>query len=205
MSHNTKEFNNNSIVSCLLTDKTTNEQMSSEFTCNDVAINYTIMMGVTTSGKKAIGVVKRIIPGVCFEIEQNTSQISMLWSDLMINPVTAKKHIKNYVEPSIEPVIIKYDSTGIPLPPSEALKLRRTDSGADYGYYGYPDCDFWSKEGITPLFVATDSDYSNYRIPKPPTKMREILLECKENAEKQGGEYLKAWQRQMDAINSLFI
>ena len=95
MSHNTKEFNNNSIVSCLLTDKTTNEQMSSEFS-NDVAINYTIMMGVTTSGKKAIGVVKRIIPGVCFEIEQNTSQISMLWSDLMINPVTAKKHIKNY-------------------------------------------------------------------------------------------------------------
>lgn len=200
MSFNKKGFINTAtpIVSCLFTNKDViKKQMISHFTCNDVAIGHTIMMGFTTAGWVGIGVVKRIIPGVCFEIEQKSSQISMLWSGLMIHPATVKKYIKDYTEPCIEPVSIKS--------PPKAPQLRRTDSGADYGFHGYPDCEFWSKQGIMPLFVATCTDYSHYRYPDPPIEIRKMLLEYKEQAEKQGGEYLKAWQEQIDTINSLFL
>jgi len=94
-------------VSCLFTDNSQiRKQMSYDFTCDDVAVGHTIMMGYTTAGWLAIGIVKRIVPGICFEIEQNTSQISMLWCELMIHPETAKKNIKDYVEPLVEPDII---------------------------------------------------------------------------------------------------
>ena len=202
MSFNSKKFIDTAsqIVSCPFRDDSViTKQMTSDFTCDDVAVGHTIMMGFTTCGWLGIGTVKRIVPGVCFEIEQNTSQISMLWSDLMIHPATAKKHIKDYVEPPADPVIVWTVGMGALPPPSQAPQLRRTDSGADYGYHGYPDCNFWSKQGITPLFIATDSDYSCNRCPASSSRMREILLECKEHAEKQGGEYLKAWQKQMES------
>jgi len=80
--------------------------------------------------------------------------------------------------------------------------MRRTDSGADYGFNGYPDCEWWlSQEGVPqPLFVATPFHYGRTELPVSPLTMATILEECKERAVEEGGVFLAAWKRQLSDI-----
>jgi len=167
------------------------EHLTSSFSLDDVVINYTIMYGISTSNRNTIGIVKRIITGVCFEVEnQQTLQLSLLWSDFKVYPPTLKKNIIDFKE--IEPESI----LKITIPP--APKLRRTDSGADYGFHGFPDCDFWILNGIQPIFIATDRDYTTNNYNNIHPEIHKILLDHADIAKEKGGEYYKAWRNQMD-------
>jgi hypothetical protein len=78
--------------------------------------------------------------------------------------------------------------------------MRRTDSGADYGFNGYPDCAWWLAQGVQPLFVATPFHYERTSFPVSPLAMAGILDECKEQAASEGGVFLTAWKRQLSDI-----
>jgi len=82
-------------------------------------------------------------------------------------------------------------------------ELRRTDSGADYGFYGFPDCDFWIRQGIPTVFLASEHMYKDHCLPPSPNTMKIRLEECKETAENEGGEFWKAWKKQMEYVDAM--
>ena len=167
------------------------EHLTSSFSLDDIVINNTIMYGLSTSNHHTIGIVKRIITGVCFEVEnQQTLQLSLLWSDFKVYPPTLKKNIMDFKEIESESIL----KNSIPSAP----KLRRTDSGADYGFHGFPDCDFWILNGIQPIFIATDRDYTTNNYNNIHPEIHKILLDHADIAKEKGGEYYKAWKNQMD-------
>jgi hypothetical protein len=93
---------------------------------------------------------------------------------------------------------------GVTLTLPSAPTLRRTDSGADYGFEGYPDCPWWVSQGVEPVFIATESYYTE-SYPPSPTDMRDVLDQCKDVATQLGGEYLAAWKRQRDSLQSMLV
>jgi hypothetical protein len=84
-------------------------------------------------------------------------------------------------------------------------ELRRTDSGADYGFYGFPDCDFWTRQGIPTVFLAPEHMYKEHSLPPSPSEMKTRLEECKETAERAGVTFWKAWKKQMEYVESMML
>ena len=170
---------------------TTAETTVTDFKLADVTVDVTVMEGLTTSNHMARGTVRRIIPGVCFVVDNGPwSQMSYLWRSFAIiaGAVPSQK--------AVDQEIVVDDMT-LTLP-----AMRRTDSGADYGFNGYPDCEWWlSQEGVPqPLFVATPFHYGRTELPVSPLTMATILEECKERAAEEGGVFLDAWKRQLSDI-----
>ena len=77
--------------------------------------------------------------------------------------------------------------------PLAPIALRRTDSGADYGMPGYPDCEFWERHGIEPVFVATADMYDGSPTSYPPA-LAELLEEHHPEEDSAAG---RAWKRQV--------
>ena len=146
------------------------------------------MMGRSTAGHKVSGVVLEILPGMCFRVDTGV-QISLLWKELAL------------LEPELEPETesdsdADADDEGYEGGPPPPVPIRRTDSGADYSAEGYPDCEFWERQGVEPLYVATASHYSD--MPRDNTHIVRLLVDAREQAAAAGGAYVRAWQRQMD-------
>jgi hypothetical protein len=160
-----------------------------DFKVADVTVDVTVMEGLTTSNHLVRGTVRRIIPGVCFVVDQGPwSQMSYLWRSLAIVEGAAPA-------PRAVDQEIVVDGMTLTLP-----AMRRTDSGADYGFNGYPDCAWWLAQGVQPLFVATPFHYERTSFPVSPLAMAGILDECKEQAASEGGVFLDAWKRQLSDI-----
>jgi len=183
----------------MISDKTTDITSSmstaetkivTDFKLADVTVDVTVMEGLTTSNHLVRGTVRQIIPGVCVVVDQGPwSQISYLWRSLAIVEGAAP------VPRAIDQEIVVDDMT-LTLP-----AMRRTDSGADYGFNGYPDCAWWLSQGVhQPLFVATPFHYERSSYPLSPLAMATILDECKDKATEEGGVFLEAWKRQLSEI-----
>jgi hypothetical protein len=159
------------------------------FLLSDITIHKTVMRGRSTSGKLVEGTVRRIVPGICFEVDPGPGkQRSLLWRELSLVPgLPLPEHTKIVVDGMYPP------------------ELRRTDSGADYGFDGFPDCDFWIRQGIPTVFLASEHMYKEYCLPPSPSEMKERLEECKDTAEKAGGEFWKAWTKQMEYVESMML
>jgi hypothetical protein len=156
--------------------------VNKDFKLADVTVDVTVMEGLTTSNHMVRGTVRQIIPGVCFMVDNGPgSQISYLWRSLAT---------VDGAEPSTNEEIV------VDAPPA----MRRTDSGADYGFNGFPDCAWWLAQGVQPLFVATPFHYGRTELPVSPLTMAGILEDCKERATEEGGVFLDAWKRQLSDI-----
>jgi hypothetical protein len=168
------------------------------FLLSDIVIHTTVMRGISTAGYQVTGTVRRILPGLCFEVDAGPrTQRSFLWRELEVipdaTPHPAEK--KHSVEISMDGIVSR-----IPIP-----TLRRTDSGADYGTDGFPDVEFWHRQGIQTVFLATEYDYNLFRFPPSPLEMRDRLIEVKPVADEKGGRFLEAWIRQMKQIEQMMF
>lgn len=153
-------------------------QGTQDFRLADVEVEVDLMAGKTTNGSAGWGRVMRIMPGVGFEVDNGT-QRSILWSQFWLLQPTLKQMVQTT---------------------RSASDLRRTDSGADYGQPGYPDCAWWEAQGVEdPLFVATPSVYGRYAA--APTLqverllLQELLAEAEPDLEEEG-PFRRAWNRQ---------
>lgn len=152
---------------------------ATEFELEDVVVGRSVMSGMTTSGRIATGVVSRIIRGCGFAFE-SPYQNGIFWSQMWLHdddcPVAARV-AANVVPPGT---------------------LRRTDSGCDYGMFGYPDCAFWERAGVDPLFLVTEKQYGPYGDPTVEDRDRRVQDELlrREPTESEGA-YRRAWERQM--------
>jgi hypothetical protein len=152
---------------------------ATEFDLEDVVVGRSVMSGMTTSGKIATGVVSRVIRGCGFAFD-SPYQNGIFWQQMWLHdddcPVAAR------------------------LVAAEAVPkgtLRRTDSGCDYGMFGYPDCAFWERAGVEPLFVATERHYGPYGDPSAEDRDRRVRDELRRREPTEAeGAYRRAWERQ---------
>jgi hypothetical protein len=152
---------------------------ATEFDLEDVVVGRSVMTGMTTSGKIATGVVSRVIRGCGFAFD-SPYQNGIIWQQMWLHdddcPVAAR------------------------LAAEEAAPkgtLRRTDSGCDYGMFGYPDCAFWERAGVDPLFVATEHHYGPLGDPSAEVRDRRVLDELRRREPTEAeGAYRRAWERQ---------
>jgi len=144
------------------------------FRLGDIEVDEdAVLAGKTTNGSAGWGRVIRILPGIGFEVDNGT-QRSVLWSQFW------------RVEPTRQQLV----RTTRP-----ATDLRRTDSGADYGWPGYPDCAWWESQGVMyPPFVAVPAG-------TPPDRILELLREAEPDLEAEG-PFRRAWSRQLAAVEN---
>jgi len=170
----------------------------SSFTLADVVVGRSRMMGRSTAGHMVSGVVLAVVPGVCFRVDGG-AQISLLWRELKLlaaETVDAVSEVGAEDADDDAEDADDEDDEAVDAPPP--VPVRRTDSGADYGFDGYPDCEFWERQGVEPVFVATPAHYSGGDV--DADRVGELLEYGRIAAETQGGAYLRAWQRQMDSL-----
>lgn len=157
---------------------------ATEFELEDVRVGRSVMSGITTSGNIKTGVVSRIIRGCGFAFDC-PYQNGIFWSQMWLHDDDCGCHFCATVSAG-EPIVT---------PPN---RLRRTDSGCDYGMFGSPDCAFWERAGVEPLFVATEKHYGLYGDPTVEDRDERVRVELlrREPTEAEGA-YRRAWERQM--------
>lgn len=175
-----------------------------------LVINKTVLRGTSTAGWLTKGTLRKVLPGMCFQVDQGPgTQISYLWRSLTVvdEPPSPAETLIEIVVDSMTLSIPSGPLSGPPPPPyfPEPPQLRRTDSGADYGFPGYPDCAFWTALGIPTFFVVPNCQFTGACIPAEPAAMRALLLEVQPKAIEDGGLYLETWARQMAEVERLFL
>ena len=135
---------------------------SRDFVADDLMVGVSVLTGLTTSGSIRTGVVTEVIHGVGIRFD-NPDQNGIFWSQMWQHlgdcecPVCSEHmpRVLAHIKKGAEAAAAASDDFPPPGP-----QLRRTDSGSDYGFNGYPDCEFWERSGYAPLFVATSADYT---------------------------------------------
>lgn len=169
-----------------VTTMTTNP---SEFSLSDVVVGKTVLRGRSTSGATVTGTVSRILPGIGFRVVQENSQRSILWSSLTLVPDATPVLVVATPEPSAS------ETEAFPAAPA----LCRTDSGADYGILGFPDCAFWERNGVDPLYLATSDHYDTVSGAAPGWRVKQLLQQHR--CEEADGPFRRAWDLQMAAAD----
>ncbi len=157
----------------------------SEFSLSDVVVGTTVMRGRSTSGATVTGTISRILHGIGFRVVQENSQRSILWSSLTLVPDA--KPVLVVASPSAS----ASDAEAFPAAPA----LCRTDSGADYGILGFPDCAFWERNGVDPLYLATSEHYDTVSGVAPGWRVKQLLQQHR--CEEEEGPFRRAWDVQM--------
>lgn len=94
---------------------------------SDIVIGETVLQGRTTTGSLVTGIVKRIVPGVGFEVGGG----AFLWREFALDKQA----------PTNRSLTEETSQGPLPVP----------------GIQGYPDCDFWVAQGVEPLFVVSET------------------------------------------------
>ena len=185
------------------------------FRLEDVKVGQSVMGGRTTSDRFNYGTVTEIIPGVGFRVD-NGYWPSILWRDFRLledSPADARARPDFFPgwrdgDSYASAYVASASAAGSEPEPESSPSLRRTDSGADYGEPGYPDCDFWESQSIQAVYVATAAHYSRIAeerlsgngsgavlTPDEMTKVRTMLTVAGRPSEK--GPAQRAWDAQM--------
>jgi hypothetical protein len=172
-----------------MADIQTMNSTSSDFPIEAVKVGRSMMTGRTTAGHVATGVVLEVLPGIAFRVDTG-AQISFLWGDLRL--LSSEAVVDKVYDDAMDIDNADADADAPPPP----TPVRRTDSAADYGANGFPDCEFWESRGIQPLFLATPADY-NGDTRSTPQQMIQELNTYRKTAEILGPAHVRAWQRQM--------
>lgn len=152
---------------------------ATEFELEDIVVGRSVMSGMTTGGRIAVGVVTRVIRGCGFAFD-SPYQNGILWSQLWLHDDDC-------------PVAVRIAAEILP----EGC-LRRTDSGSDYGVFGWPDCAFWERAGVEPLFVASSNHYWPHG--DPAAVDVRVWDELVREEPTEEGPYRRAWERQYRAV-----
>ena len=96
---------------------------------SDIVIGETVLQGRTTTGSLVTGIVKRIVPGVGFEVGGG----AFLWREFALG---------------------KQAPTNLSVTDES---VAATAAAATAAVQGYPDCDFWVAQGVEPLFVVSET------------------------------------------------
>ena len=155
--------------------------MNTEFCLADVVVGSTVLRGRSTAGYMVTGTVSRVLPGIGFRVVQESGQRSILWTELA-------------VVPDATPVLVVSSPDGSELSPPA---LARTDSGADYGILGFPDCAFWERNGVNPLYLATSDHYDSVSGTAPGWRVKQLLQQ--HACDEEDGPRRRAWDNQMAA------
>jgi len=172
---------------------------------SDLVINKTVLRGTSTAGWLTKGTLRKVLPGMCFQVDNGPrTQISYLWRSLT---VVEEDPSPALIENVVDSMALSIPPSGPPPPPyfPAPPQLRRTDSAADYGFPGYPDCVFWTSLGIPTFFVVPNCQFTGACIPADPAAMRSLLLEVQPKATEEGGLYLETWTRQLAEVERLFL
>lgn len=157
---------------------------SADFTLKDIVVGKSVLSGMTTSGSLNYGTVMQIIPGVGFCVD-NGYWPSILWRDLRLHSKDMPRNLDT--------------GMGINDEVPTTAGLRRTDSGYQYGMPGYPDYEFWEKQGIEAPFVAVRGvHYYPVTYPTYKEDIRNLLL-TKGMPEDDAAK--RAWIRQMNSLS----
>ena len=168
-----------------MSDNTMTTTMNSEFCLADVVVGSTVLRGRSTAGYMVTGTVSRVMPGIGFRVVQESGQRSILWTAFAIVP-------------DATPVLVVSSPDGsgeIPAAPA----LTRTDSGADYGILGFPDCSFWERNGVNPLYLATSDHYDSVTGTAPGWRVKQLLQQ--HACDEEDGPRRRAWDNQMAAAD----
>ena len=140
-----------------------------DFRLADVVVDLTFLAGKTTNGSAGWGLVQRIMPGIGFAVDNGIQQ-SVLWSQFW----------------RLDPTVVMLQQAMRPL-----SAVRRTDSGMDYGWPGYPDCAWWEEQGVMdPLFVAAPT------LQVERLLLQELLTDADDGTLEEEGPFRRAWNRQ---------
>jgi hypothetical protein len=184
-----------------MTQETPTMTTTRDFRLDDVVVGRSVMTGINTRGKRATGTVIRVLPGIGFRVDDGV-QPSMLWRELELHA----PRDDDVIRPP-ETAVVRDEDGWLPPPP----ELRRTDSGADVGRIGFPDCVFWEQQGVEPLFVALRRDYSapapapaSTTDDLPSPALRHHLEQHRDHLETEG-PYRRAWNRQWSRVAATAI
>jgi hypothetical protein len=151
-----------------------------DFRLAEVVVEDTFLAGKTTNGLAGWGRVQQIMPGVGFAVDNGIQQ-SVLWSQFW----------------RLDPTVVILEQA---LRPASAI--RRTDSGVDGGWPGYPDCAWWEEQGVeNPLFVAMPGAYGGSGRIGTKEDVLALLREAEADLE-EDGPFRRAWTRQMKAVQN---
>lgn len=124
-------------------------EASDTFLLSDIVLGESVLAGYTTRGCFELGVVTGYKKGWYFSFD-GSNEGSKMWNGLLLlrGPLAdaACARYKIYADYST-------DDDG-PAPP-----LKRTDTGANYGFTGYPDLEFWKRSGEEPWMYVGPEDY----------------------------------------------
>lgn len=163
-----------------------------DFVADDLMVGVSVLTGITTSGAIRTGVVTEMLPGIGVRFD-NPDQNGIFWRSMWQHLGDCECVICSEHMPCVLARIKKGEADDIPPSPV----LRRTDSGSDYGFNGYPDCEFWERSGYEPLFIATAADYNG-----GPAHPRAYVADLMTQSDKSlmDAATLRAWDRQWDDL-----
>jgi hypothetical protein len=130
------------------------------FLLSDLKMEESVLAGWTTSGHWAYGVVTGYEEGKFFRFD-GPNQGSLLWNKLLLMR-----------GPAVDAIVERYQKRkralqewletaedGDCTPPGLGAPMKRTDSGTNYGFSGYPDVAFWKRSGCQLYWEVTADDY----------------------------------------------
>ena len=95
----------------------------------DLVVGESVVAGTTTRGAFEMGVYLGASPGRFLNFD-GSQEGSLLWGDLSL------------IRGSLATMMIERQKN------LDNMPLKRTDSGTNYGFTGYPDVAFWARSGI---------------------------------------------------------
>jgi hypothetical protein len=142
-----------------------------------ISVGVTVLEGERMYGDRMSGIVRKIIPGVGFVIDNG-----VLFRSFAVAAATSTAAEE------------------------QAIQMQELRCGFDPLPVGYPDCDFWSAvDGVDALYVATEYDYGKADTPPSPTELLTFLNRACLDALRVGGETLTAWNRQRDFVKGMHL
>lgn len=142
-----------------------------------ISVGSTVLEGERMYGDRTSGVVRKIIPGVGFVVDNGVLFRSFATATAAATSTAAEEQEMQGLRCGFDPLPI-----------------------------GYPDCDFWvGVDGVEPLYVATEYDYGKADTPPSPTEMLAFLDQSCMDALRVGGATLAAWNRQRDFVKGMHL
>jgi hypothetical protein len=130
------------------------------FLLSDLKMGESVLAGYTTSGHWAYGIVHGYEEGKFFRFD-GPNEGSLLWNGLLllrgpaVDAIVARHQERKR---ALEEWLATAED-GACTPPGLGAPMKRTDSGTNYGFTGYPDIAFWKRSGCRLYWEVTADDY----------------------------------------------
>lgn len=176
-------------------------EASDDFLLSDLKLGESVLAGYTTSNKWAYGVVTGYKEGQYFTFD-GPNEGSLLWNQFLLLRGPMAEEALEHFQRWRAPVSQKGEGEESPMPPPAPLK--RTDSGTNYGFAGYPDVAFWKRSGAKQLFwKVTADEYHEHpgreeRYHEQIRELREMLADPQldiDDLEREAMEQQAEWLR----------